>query len=51
MIDQYETFHFGVEKRRTAQSGTWDKSGTCAETTASEVAKAAMVEKRMLTGL
>jgi hypothetical protein len=34
--------------RHTAQLGTLDRSGVWAETTASEVAKAAMVEKRML---
>ena len=34
--------------KHTAQLGTLDRSGVWAETTASEVAKAAMVEKRML---
>ena len=32
----------------TAQLGTWDRSGVWAETTTSEAAAAAMVEKRML---
>lgn len=35
--------------RHTAQSGTAERSGVWAETTASEVANAAMVEKRMVS--
>jgi hypothetical protein len=35
-------------RQEIAQLGTLDRSGVWAETTASEVAKAAMVEKRML---
>jgi hypothetical protein len=37
------------KEAHTAQLGTWDRSGVWAETTTSEVAKAAMVEKRMLS--
>jgi hypothetical protein len=33
---------------RTAQLGTLERSGVCAETTTSEIAEAAMVEKRIL---
>ena len=35
-------------RQGTAQLGTWDRSGVWAETTTSEVARAAMVEKRMV---
>jgi len=35
-------------RQGTAQLGTWDRSGVWAETTTSEAAAAAMVEKRML---
>jgi len=49
LLDQYEETLQWELGRHTAQSGTAERSGVWAETTASEVANAAMVEKRMVS--